>query len=294
MSMLLYEPAFAVITVAFGAAARKAITVIAVAGGLASTIFWPLTQALVAAFGWRHTLLVVALIHFAVCVPLHAAFLPGKVKRSGMPEPGPAAAPSATRDREIGWRGALAMGTFWMLAVAFSANMLAYSALTVHLIAILHEKGFSMSSAVWLAALVGPMQVVGRTVEFAIASRFRVSQVAVFALAILPVALLSLGLAGSDWGLVVMFVAACGFSNGIMTIARGTIPATVFGRENYGAIAGMMSAPVLLCRAFGPILGAMIWSRYGNYDAVLWTLAGFALVALNFFHLGMRRRPVAA
>src|SRR4051812_19631584 len=76
MSAVLYEPAFAVITACFGADARKGITTLTLPGGLASTVFWPLTQALVAALGWRHAVLVLAVLNLVVCVPLHWWFLP--------------------------------------------------------------------------------------------------------------------------------------------------------------------------------------------------------------------------
>lgn len=83
MATLLYEPAFAVITASFGVNARKGITVLTLAGGFASTVFWPLTQALVSVFGWRRALMVLALFNFLVCVPLHAWFLPAAGSRRG-------------------------------------------------------------------------------------------------------------------------------------------------------------------------------------------------------------------
>ena len=76
MSAVLYEPAFAVITACFGPHARKGITTLTLPGGLASTVFWPLTQALVAALDWRQAVFVLALFNLCVCAPLHWLFLP--------------------------------------------------------------------------------------------------------------------------------------------------------------------------------------------------------------------------
>jgi len=281
MAMVLYEPAFTVITAGFGSDARKAITTLTLAGGLASTVFWPLTQGIVSALGWRYALIVLASFNLLVCAPLHAFFLPASsdkrpATRQEMNKPGP--------DRKASALGIiLKTRAFWMLAVAFAANMFAYASLTVHLIVMLQEKGFSIDSAVWLAALIGPMQVLGRIGEFTIGSRYRAQQVAFFALALLPIALIGFNFAGSSWGMVAVFVAVCGSSNGIMTIARGIMPATIFGSEHYGAVNGALSAPVIASRALGPFIGSIVWSRFGNYDAVLWLLTAVALLAVVSF-----------
>jgi hypothetical protein len=73
-----YEPAFAVIYASFESNARKAITALTLVAGFASTVFWPLTQALVSGLGWRHTLLVLGIMNLAICLPLHAALLPSR------------------------------------------------------------------------------------------------------------------------------------------------------------------------------------------------------------------------
>jgi MFS family permease len=277
MGAALYDPAFTVITQSFGVNARKGITALTLAGGFASTVFWPLTQALIASFGWRHALLVLAFFNLVICAPLHFWCLPG------------ASAHSARDKREAGrdhppLREIVLTWKFVLLAVSFTANMLAFSAISIHLIPLLFERGFAMADAVWLAAIVGPMQVAGRLGEYATGARFRATQVAMLAFILLPVALLVLRFAGLSWGLVLLFVALYGTSNGIMTIARGIIPAEIFGRGRYGAVNGALAAPVLASRSLGPLVAAVIWSAAGGYDAVIWALCAIGLVsAVSFF-----------
>lgn len=286
MSMVLYEPAFAVIMDGFRSDARKAITTLTLAGGLASSVFWPVTQGLLTALGWRKTLIVLASLHLLICTPLHAFFLP---KFSGSNLKGREESEGLGRPRKsAAFVGILRTRAFWMLAIAFASHMLAYSSLTVHLIVMLQEKGYPIQNAVWLASLIGPMQIVGRIGEFTIGSRFRTEHVTFFALALLPVALIGFGIGGSSWEMVVLVVALCGLSNGIMTIARGTIPVALFGFENYGAVSGALSAPVVASRALGPLIGSVVWSCSGNYDAVSWILAAFALLAVVGFYISTR------
>lgn len=219
MSAVLYEPAFTVITQCFGTNARKGITALTLAGGFASTVFWPLTQYLVAHVGWREAVVVLALCNLILCAPLHAIFLPASANGadSGL-SPAKHTGPGISSP---GIREVLATGAFWLLAVAFTANMLAFSSLSVHLIPLLHEKGYGMVEPVWVAALVGPMQVVGRIGEYTIGSRYPVTQVAIFALSMLPAALLCLSVVKIPWLVILLFIIPYGASNGIMTIARG-------------------------------------------------------------------------
>ena len=88
--------------------------------------------------------------------------------------------------------------------------------------------------------------------------------------------------------MVVAFIACYGVSNGIITIARGTIPAEIYGRERYGVVNGALSAPVLASRAVGPLVASLIWSATGSYEAVVWTLAGIGLIAIATFVLAVK------
>ncbi len=275
MGAVLYDPAFTVITASFGASARKGITALTLAGGFASTVFWPLTQALITSLGWRHALLVLALFNLIVCVPLHLWCLP-EVRRERRRTTSANPTPKPSRDTPP-IRHIVMTRKFLLLATAFTANMLAFSALSIHLIPLLFERGFAMSDAVWLAAIVGPMQVAGRIAEYTVGARFRATQVAMLAFILLPVALIVLRFAGLQWMLVLVFVTLYGASNGVMTIVRGIIPAEIFGRERYGAVNGALAAPVLASRSLGPLVAAVIWSAAGGYDAVIWTLAAIGL-----------------
>ena len=71
----LYSPAFAVVTRRFPGDFRRAIITLTFLGGLASTVFIPLTAWLIDAHGWRTAVWLLAALHLAVCVPIHALVL---------------------------------------------------------------------------------------------------------------------------------------------------------------------------------------------------------------------------
>jgi predicted MFS family arabinose efflux permease len=289
-AMLLYEPAFAVIYRSFGSNARTAITALTLVAGFASTVFWPLTQALVGALGWRYTLVVLGVLNLAVCLPLHAFVLPRKRKRHSRPAESHAhLSQLSSKRRKL--RSILNTKVFWLLAFAFTANILPFSSLSVHLIPLLQEKGFSPADAVWLAALVGPMQVGGRVVQFTLGRRFSPQHVGLLALSLLPVGLMELLLASSGLFLSLVFVFLYGASNGVMTIVRATIPAEMFGRDQYGAVNGALAAPVITCRAAGPLAASLIWTMSGGYGGVVCALAGASVLAMAAFYLALKAQP---
>ncbi|MCM2327077.1 MAG: MFS transporter [Lysobacter sp.] len=280
MGLVLYEPAFASLALVFRADLRKAITVLTLAGGFASTVFWPLTQWLATDFGWREAVLVLAAINLALCVPLHALFLPAKGR--------PADAPAGAADDAAGRARLVADRRFRWLAVAFTLNMLAFAAMGLHLLAMLKEQGFTPEKAAWLAALVGPMQVAGRIAEFAFAHRASPARVGEIALFVFPVSLAVLAFAGGSTWAVVAFAILYGASNGVMTIVRGTVPAEIWGRDGYGGLTGLMATPVLLARAAGPFAGAGILVAAGGYRTVSLALAAVGVASWAAFAMAVR------
>ncbi len=72
---VLYQPAFTVISRWYGPARIRALTVLTLVAGFASTIFAPITAGLSSAFGWRGAIMILAGIMGLITVPLHARYL---------------------------------------------------------------------------------------------------------------------------------------------------------------------------------------------------------------------------
>jgi MFS family permease len=289
MAATLYDPAFAVITRLFAANYRRAITTLTLFGGFASTVFWPLTQWLIAEFGWRQALLLLALLNLLVCAPLHWLVLPRDGGRDRA-RAGGAAASGA-------FRAALRTPVFYLLTLAFTGNALVFSATQVHLMSMLQAKQLSAASAALVGAMIGPMQVTGRVLELAFAGRLSASTIGILAMAFLPLSLSVLVVAGVQWPLLVAFAVVYGIGNGAMTIVRGAIPAELFGRDAYGAINGAMAAPVTVAKAAGPLVAALLFAALDGYDRTLLVLIVISVISTAVFVLSTRAsrtgRPAA-
>lgn len=281
LTTVLYEPAFAVLTANLGPQYRRAITMMTLVGGLASTVFIPLTQWLIDGLGWRQSLIVLAACNLIVCAGIHLVFLkgtkPGMVTASAAVDSGPTPLHSPLGR-------ALRAARFWGLAVALSCYGLAFSALTFHLIPLLAERGMDTGEIVWLMALIGPMQVAGRLLLLAAGPRVTARQIGRVAVSMQPIAMLLLILAPPTTVWVALFAVFYGMSNGMMTIVRGTIVPEVLGRDGYATINGALAFPATVLKAVAPLAAAMLWALGNGYAVVLWSiLAIYGLCALSLW-----------
>ncbi len=279
MAATLYEPAFVVIAQAFRAGYRRALTVLTLFGGLASTVFWPLTTVLIERLGWRDAALCLAAINLVVCVPLHLALLP---RTSGATASPPRAKAGTGRARLWADR------RFRALTVAFLAHYVVVSAIAAHLIALLLARGMTPAAAAGIGALIGPMQVAGRVVEFGASRWLQVGQVGRVAAAAMPLSLLALLWADVSLVGLTVFAVLFGAGNGAMTVVRGALPVEMYGRDNYGAIAGALATPGLLARAVGPIFAALLWSALDGYEPATVVLVAVAAAGAVAFIVATR------
>jgi len=273
----LYEPAFAVTARQFGADAREGITLLTLWGGFASTVFIPVTQALLSHLPWREALLALSAIQLALAVSLNTLVI-----RTGhdAPRAPPARAagvlPSAPR-----W--ALRQPTFWALLVAFTLYYGAFSALTLHLYPLLVERGVGVAAVVLVLGLIGPAQVLGRVALWKGAGAVPVRWIGLVALGLLTAALLILRHADDSLGALIAFAVIFGAANGVMTIVRGLAVPEMLSREAYGALNGLLAAPALVAKAAAPVAAAALWNVGKNYALVVDVIAAASLLVLASF-----------
>ncbi|MFC5480886.1 MFS transporter [Massilia suwonensis] len=282
MGMTLYEAAFATINRRYAGEGRQVISTLTLFAGFASTLFWPLTQALDATWGWRATYFWYAALQFLVCLPLHL-LLGGDTVR-------PAVAPRLG-NRSHTLAEALRHPAFWKLTAAFAAHTLVFAVLSVHLIPLLQGLGHSARLAVLMSMLIGPMQVAGRVLERTVGRAAAPELVGKYCFAALPAALASVLLFGTQAWAIAGFCILYGLSNGVLTIVRGTLPQALFGSANYGAISGAMAGPSLVAKAAGPVVGAMLLARHGTPELVLVLLFAAAAVSVCFYFAAVRAQP---
>jgi MFS family permease len=270
MAGTLYEPAFAALAAIYESDYKRAVTFVTFAGGFASTVFWPLTERMVVWLGWQGTLLAYAGLHLAICLPLHWMGLPPAAIAS---VPAPAV--------RVG--GLIRQSRFLILAVSLTMYATVFSVVSVHLVPLLQAKGATLQHAAWLAAVAGPMQVVGRLVEFRYGANWSATRTGALSLAAFIPALLLLILRPAPAAVLVLAIGIYGMANGIMTIVRSVSVVEQFGREQYAQVSGALAAPATLARAGAPFLASLLLGWAGGYNGVLLALTAVAGTAAALF-----------
>jgi MFS family permease len=282
MSATLYDPAFATLHHVAGSSYRRSVTALTLFGGFASTVFWPLSQLLVDTVGVRWTFALYALLHLVLCLPLHLRFLP---RERPLPEP-PREASAA--DVPV-HRGAVYL---WLAAALSLASVIA-SGLSAHLIGMITAGGLSAREAVAIGALIGPMQVAGRTFEWMLGRRITPILAGTLSFAALAASLVAFAAIGGEVAIAVVFATLYGLSNGVMTIVRGTVPAELFGRRGYGALLGRLAMPQFVARALAPAAVAIVLVVDPGRSLTLATFVALGIAALVAYqravHLAARR-----
>jgi predicted MFS family arabinose efflux permease len=262
MALGLYDAAFATLAGIFGRDARGPITGITLIAGFASTVGWPLTALLDAQLGWRDACFVWAAMHVAIGLPLNLLLLP---RSSRTAAPGEHASVSWEPRREM-----------ILLAYVFAAAWFVTGAMAAHLPALFERLGATTVQAVAASALVGPAQVAARLAEFIIMRRIHPLVSARIAASLHPIGAAVLAAFGSP--AAVAFALLHGAGNGLLTIARGTVPLALFGPVNYGARTGLLGAPARAAQAAAPLLFGLLLDSMGSW--VLAVSAGLCLSAL--------------
>ena len=279
----LYEAAFAVVIAWHTARHRStALLALTVVAGFASTIFLPLTGHLVARYGWRTALLVLAATQLLLTVPLHAVVL-----RAAPAAAGGVRSPSAV----VGLRTVLVDRGFWLLAAGFTANTAAVSLITVHLVAALLSWGHPLSFAATTAGLFGVLSVTGRLVTTALQRRFRTTTVVATVFGVQAVAVAMLPFAGRSSAGAVAGVVGFGLGFGVATIAKPVLLADRYDPRRYATIAATLVVPITIAKATAPLAAAALHTSAGSYTGVFLMTAGLCAVAAAALRVIAERPP---
>ncbi len=276
MAGCLYEPAFATLQQLTPTHYRRSVTTLTLFGGFASTVFWPLSYALVDAFGWRGTVLIFAAMQLLLCAPVHALLLPSIAQTQRLVDR-PIAVHAPVNDPRCRW-----------LAASFAAATFVFAVLSSFLIGVLEGRGYTTQHALVIAALIGPMQVLGRSVEWVLATRVSIMRMGAVAFAALAAAMLVLIIGHGVMVLGLVFAVCYGLANGVMTIVRGTAPLELFGRENAGALLGQLARPNFIAKALAPAIFAGLYQLGMSKMLGVLILMGAALAALASFVIASR------
>lgn len=277
MAMTLYEPAFAIVARAQvdPALRLRALALVTVFGGVASTVFLPSTDVLVRAVGWRGAVVALAVAVAASTVlaqaVVFAGILPDRTDLQLRAEP---------RASQAAPRPGLpddAQRAFAWAVLTFGFASFASAGLTANLVPALAERHVSPATTALLGSAFGAMQLPGRVLLSAGAPGSSPARLIIVSLALQGAGLVGVTLSASVGGVAAALMVFAGGA-GLATLARPHFTQTCFGVDRSGSLNGRLARWQQLARAAGPIGAAALAAAIG-YGAVLAVL-GLVFVAL--------------
>ena len=239
-----YDMAFATVVRSRGSAAPPVIAGITLLAGFSSTVAWPVSHYLLTLFGWQQVLLAWAGAHIFLALPLNLSLvLPMQPHDTEDPRPDDASSGAAEKSKAPA-----------MLALALAYVFVSFctGAIVGHLPGLLQLFGVSVATSILAAMTFGPAQVAARLLLLAVQQKIRPVNAA--ALAMLTVSLGAAALALFGPGVAALMVILIGFGNGMMTIIKGTLPLSIFGKKGYGRRQGLLFLPAGISLALSPFL----------------------------------------
>ncbi|WP_244575234.1 MFS transporter [Rhizobium sp. 11515TR] len=261
---MLTTPAQIAVSEIAGDTARRALGVLILAGGLTSTIVWPLTGLLQDQWGWRATTLFFAALMLFVCAPLHWTTLARQPKEKSAKkaalEPAPIHEPS-----------------FTLLAASFAANGFVTWGFALTIIILFEAAGLDHASALAAAAFIGIARWAGRMVDLLGSRRWSGFTIGLTGSALFPLSFAVLLLSNSFTG-AMLFATLYGIASGITAVTRATLPLQIFPTGTYARASARLAVPLNLSYAAAPPLFTTAVT-YAGPQAALWLAMAISSIA---------------
>jgi len=264
----LYDMAFATVVRSRGSAAPSIIAGIALLGGFASTVGWPISHYLLSSLGWRQALGVWAGVHLFLALPLNLSLvLP--MTRDSVKDSAPDA--NSFHKPEKSKTSAMVV-----LALAFVFTSFCAGSMAGHMPGLLQLFGVSAAASIVAGMAFGPAQVTARLLQLSLLRRLQPIVIAILAVLIMPLGAVLLVLFGP--GIALLVGVTHGLGHGVMSIIKGTLPLNLFGERGYGRRQGLLFLPAAIAQAFSPLLFSLCIDTLGKdalyvYIVVIWMAA---------------------
>ncbi|BBS38239.1 MFS transporter [Enterobacter sp. LM3] len=272
MRLSLYDALFASLVNLYGQQARRTISRVTLAGGLASAVFWPLGDALLKVMHWQDALLIYALFG------LLSAVLICQLPHHKPPVIVKTEASVSKDDPHNGWLYAAFIALITFVSNGTSTHLPEFIA--------------SFGLPVGIGMLWGFGQTGARLMEVMAGTRLTPLRLTLLTSLAMPLCFL-VGLGGSKFvWLAAGFVLGYGAINGLVTIVKATLPLELFSAESYARRTGVLLIPGQLMAAASPFAYAWLNNMLGIAGAQWFSLSLTLVIAALAVVIVRRNRHI--
>lgn len=247
----------------------------------------PLVVKLIDVLDWQRAILILGLSVWVIGTPLSLLFR-HKPEQYGYVPDGEennavicdqGSSPTQTHEVNIRLKQVLKTRAFWHIGLASALQLLAISAVIVHIMPYLSSAGIIRSTSALVAMALPLTSIIGRLGSGWLGDRVNKTRVAAGFLAMMSVGLVCFNYTSNEgaW-LLFPFIILFGIGWG-STILRTALVREYFGRNRFGTILGFMMGIAGLGIILGPLFAGWIFDNWGSYHAAWLMFACLALIA---------------
>ncbi|MBV8368131.1 MAG: MFS transporter [Candidatus Eremiobacteraeota bacterium] len=282
-ALTFYPVSMTVVANWFARRRTQAFSLLSFMGAFSSTFTYPIAGLLIARYGWRDALVVLAAVHLLVAFPLHVLVVRRHPEDLGLLPDGDGTATAAEPVSGVAYGVALRSASFWLLTIGIALGAFASTGVLLEQVAYLIARGYAPSFAATLVGLFGLAYLPGRVFVAWSGERLSLALLFAGAFALEALGVTLLATAPTLLG-VLAYVCTFGAAYGATFPLRGSLMAQRFGRRAYGSIIAAQGVPVGIGAALGPVaVGRLIDTvGYGaGFSACIAALlAAAAIVAI--------------
>ena len=242
---------------------------------------------LIATYGWRTTLIMIAIGFWLIGIPC-AFVVRHNPEPYGLSPDGDSPLESSSNHLEgtdrkavrrlegLSLSEALRTKTFWTVALMVAISSAAVHAVIVHVMPHFISLDFGRERASLVASFLVLVSIIGRFGFGWLGNRIDKRYLMALALFLQCVGLLFLTGATSAW-LAFLFIVSFGPGYGGAIILRLTMLSDYFGRRAFGAIQGVILAMTVIGSMSSPVLTGMVFDSRGSYNLAWLFMAGLTL-----------------
>ena len=271
---------------------------VAVGGGiLLPLIGWWITR-----FGWRHAAVAAGIFIIILGIPI-ASIMRHRPEQYGQLPDGEqpsneldnaisqeelsAADSNPIAPLEFTAREAIKTSAFWFLGASLSVRSLTTTGLTIHFVAMMVDRGFSLTLGSTLLGLVAMTSVIGRVGLPSIGDKLDKRYLMAITYVAMGISMVGMAYAQSTlWVFVLLFIYSVTYG-GIIVLPL-SLQAEYFGRYSFATVRGVMNTVQTSGMLAGPIFAGIVYDLTKSYDIAFMGF-GIASFLAALLIIGARR-----
>lgn len=270
--------------------AGLALAITSTGEGFGAVIFAPLANYLIRTCGWRDAFLYMGIMAFIIILT-SALILLWHSRRETTETPNSFRPPCAAHRQGVGIGKIVTSPSFIGIALAISAAIMAFQALSVHLVPYATDTGIPPTAAAVALGCVGGFSILGGLMVGFISDAVGWQRTLVLTLFGMGLSMIWLVFLGSTW-MLYCFVFLWGMLYGARGPAGVGILGQHFGLGSLGLLIGIVTAMGMVAGGVAPSVAGFMFDRTGAYSLVFFVIMAMLFgSALMVMAIGGRRPP---